>query len=118
MTPGYRKSSNLVYLIGEKNLFVGKGARKDSKSYICYQSILNEKDKSQLKCSARVTIDEAKAVQRNNIEHSSHPNHEQIFKDMEAANFMKGICTQLQGLLGNSARKISTREIFNRQLAT
>lgn len=118
ITPGFRKTSQLIYVTSEQNLFVGKGKRSECVSYLCYQSVLYEKDKDQLKCSARIQINKDGVCQRNNIQHSSHSNHEQIFKDMESANIMKGICEQLQGMVGNSARKISSREIFNRELAT
>lgn len=118
ITPGFRDSSNLVYVIKEKNLFVGKEKRNNGKSYVCYQTILCKKDQTQVKCSARVKIDKNGDCQRNHVDHSSHPNHEMIYNDMNTAHSMKDVCKQLQGLLGSSARKISSREVFNRQLAT
>lgn len=117
-TNGFRGTSSLVYVISEKSLYVGKGSRNECKTFVCYQTVLNGKDKKQNQCSARITIDKNDVCKRNKVQHSTHPNHENLFRDMETANSMKGLCKQLQELLGSSARKISTREIFNKKLAT
>lgn len=115
---GKRTDSTLLYIISEKNLYVKNSSKNGVQRYVCYQKILrkdpNKKDEPM--CSARANVKDSKCY-RNNVPHSCHENYQHIHSDMLTGNQIKANCQQLREILGESARAINARKIFNQEIA-
>lgn len=116
---GKRTDSTLLYIPSEKNLYVKNSTMKGVQRYVCYQKILRKnsknKDSTPL-CYARITMKEGNCY-RTNAPHARHDDHQHIYEDMLTSNRIKSTCKQLREILGESARAIDTRKIFNQELA-
>lgn len=114
---GHRAGSTLLYLPSEQNLYVKNSSTKNVQSFVCYQKILrknpNKMDQN-VKCGARVTLRKKNnGCYRNKTEHSCHRSHLMIYKDLLTMNQVKSTCHILHELLGDAARQVNTRKIFN-----
>lgn len=116
---GKRTDSTLLYIPSEKNLYVKNSSMKGVHRYVCYQKILRKPDQNinaTPACYARITMKGGKCF-RTNEPHASHDDHQHIYEDLLTSNKIKSTCKQLREILGESARAVETRTIFNRELA-
>lgn len=116
---GKRTTSTLLYIPSEKNLYVKNSSMEGVQRYVCYQKVLRKnpqlKDLTPI-CYARLSIKNGECY-RNTTPHACHDDHRYIYEDMVTANQIKNTCKQLHEILGESARAIDTRKIFNKELA-
>lgn len=122
---GFRDGTNLLYVPCEKNLYRLKCNRRNGESdYICYQDVLSKtpnikstRNEDRNICKARVRLFvNGKQCKRMNACHSGHHNHENIVRDMEKLNNMKAKCEILKSDFLEDASKISTRNIYQREI--
>lgn len=112
---GYRRSSELVYSRCEKMLFRRTRMRSNEKEYVCYQNVLSEKkSKQHPKCNARLKMRYGRYT-RNGTDHSNHMDHKNIYQELKLLNRIKKSCEESGANL--ASHKVSTKEIFNRELA-
>lgn len=93
---------------------------KGGTDYICYQSILrkNLKKKKIPNCTSRVKIDNCGLCTRKRIPHSTHMNHEMLYKDMKSKNKIIDDVVSLSKQLENLSTEVPAPDIFTRELAT
>lgn len=118
--PGIRDGSVLLHVVPENRLYVFKIKRNNISEYVCYQSILSaNKNRSKIepKCTARVRIHPNGTLQKMHAPHTLHDDHEAIIRDMEARNNMAKKCNTLKNDFAEDARRIPTRNIFQREIA-
>lgn len=122
---GFRDGAQLLYVPSEKNLYRLKCNRKNGEAdYICYQDILSRtannksaRNEDRSFCNARVRLFAGgKQCKRMNVCHSGHHNHEHIIHDMKKLNNMKERCEILKNNYPEDASKISTRNIYQREI--
>lgn len=117
---GYREGTNLLHVLSEDRLYVLKFERNNSKDFICYQTILSspkKTNKNEIKCSARVRIHPDGSLERMHALHTRHSNHNAIIQELEQRNSMKKNRQTLRDGLSEDAHEISTRSIFQREIA-
>lgn len=118
---GYRAGSILLHVISENRLYVQKVERNGCKEYICYQTILAAPKKkgngNHQNCTARVRIHPDGRLERMSLQHTRHDDHKKIILDCEQFNNMKQDCETLRDKFPEDAHKVSTKNIFVRELA-
>lgn len=124
MVKGFRKGSDLLYLLAEKCLYRFKRRRNGGKDYICYQTILSKptkkkpaRNEDRCNCNATVRLYLDGTCKFVNEPHSAHENHERIMRDMEKANNMKEKCQSLKNQFSEDSHKIPVRNIFQREVS-
>lgn len=121
---GFREGSRkLLYIPSQKLLYIFKTKRRGRAIYICYQSILSaskkqnqKKNEDHTSCTSRVRLLPDGTCEKMNMNHTCHQNHEKIVRDMEKTNNMKRKCQTLKKDYPEVAHKISTRNIFQREM--
>lgn len=119
---GKRIDSWLLYVPQEKHLYVKHRVvegKEPGEDWICYQSILNKKDKDQVKCTSTVHLGQNNICKQKNIRnpHTNHINHELIYKDIMSLNKIKTDCINAKVVSDGVAMKISASDIFTRELS-
>lgn len=118
---GIREGSSLLHVMPEDMLYVFKARRKNSKVFICYQSILASEKKNtdiyHVNCTARVKLHRDGRIERMKIAHTNHENHEMIRRDMNKRNNMKTACRNLKQHFPEDTHKIGTRHVFQREIS-
>lgn len=95
---GFRKTSQLLYIIQEKQIYFKKYTRKDVSRYSCYIST----------CKACVLFDEKQnTVLRGNEALHPHGDQESTMKRMKFLKNIKEDCV-------NNTRRLSTRQLFEK----
>lgn len=139
---GSHEGNRLLYIKTEKRLYVEKCKRNENRIFICYQTVLlkrkkvkyicqcilfsknNRKISYQLvsgvdttKCTARVTLHSNGILSSNIIPHTAHRDHECHFSDLNVKKNIMNKCRLAKELFPDSANKISSQFIFNRELS-
>lgn len=119
---GIREGSKLLHVLPENLLYVLKYERGDAKEYICYQSILaapkkKDENNTHIKCNARVKLFRDGTCEKTKVQHTNHDSHELIVRDMMKRNNMKSVCRTLKHQHPVDSHKISTRHIFQNEIA-
>lgn len=112
------RGGQLLHVLSENMLYVPKIERNGMKEYVCYQTILcspkkrNSPDVDHTFCTARVRIRLDGTLERMNVKHTQHQDHDMIARDMNKRRDMKRIARNLQNDHREDAHKIPTRHIF------
>lgn len=140
--PGSHEGNQLLYIMSEKRLYVKKCRRKSGTVFICYQTVLAKrklllffsklsnicfllvnyrykvvKHVDPVMCNARVTLHENGILTKNQKPHSSHENHECYFTDLRTRKNIMDKCKMAKEMFPDSANRISSQFIFNREMA-
>lgn len=107
---GFRGKGLLLYVEAEKNLFVEKSKRNQTKYYECYH-VMEKDQPNYVPCHVRYAV-EGEECRRVNDEVHSHENHKVEYRDMQSLNAMKETCRWLREHCPSSAYKIPVYEIF------
>lgn len=120
---GLRRDSQIVWVPAHKCLYVKKESRGGFHEYICYQTILCDPKKkdvaSVIPCTCRIKID----ISTGNLlpskkQHSSHANHELLFKDMNSKNKITDDVVAITEACKGLAVHVPINDIFTREIAT
>lgn len=109
------KKKQLLYLPTERCLFVQTHEKCGNRDFQCYQRILSASHKDQPKCYARARIDNYSECSRNDVNHSEHNDHEEIFRSLRVINRIKDVCAKAGANL--PTHKVSTKQIFYTETA-
>lgn len=119
---GFREGSHLLHVPSEDHLYVLKTNRGGQKIYICYQTLLFGPKKNGQStheedcCTARVRLISDELCEKMS-EHSCHKSHKQIISDMKSVNNMKKKCKNLKKNHSHDSHKVSTRNIYQQEIA-
>lgn len=117
------RGSQLLHVLSEDMLYVFKMERNGMREYVCYQTILCMPKKKETpnvdhaKCSARVRIRRDGTLERMNVQHTQHQDHDMLVRDMNKRETMKNQARRLREDHPEDAHKIPLRHIFQRQIA-
>lgn len=115
---GKRKDSKLVWVVEEKYLYYKKDERSDGTVvYLCYHNRINNSSDKQHPCPARRHIDSTGRVTTNQIPHSNHTDHEQLYADLKTRSGIIQSCIQTASALEGLHVTVPTQKIFTRELA-
>lgn len=122
---GTREGSELLYTTADDMLFVFKCARSGAREYICYQTILSapkKRDNVSLdidttECTARVKILKDGTCKRMGKYHTNHADHKSIKGDLKKRNNLKSLCQTVKDDFPEDSHKLSTRRMFQREIA-
>lgn len=124
---GNRQLAVLVWIPKDKHLYVRHIERGGKTEYICYQKILFKQEKlkksskmsrrDNSKCTARIKIDANGKCSRNNIAHTSHNNHEFLYKDIVSKNEIIDRCVAIKQSYGGIPVKVPVHDVFTVELA-
>lgn len=116
---GHQQNSLLLWAPEEKHLFVKKGTpnRKGDLDWICYQTILCEKDTNETKCTSRIKRKTNGKSFRKSLPHTQHKNHDLIYKDLQSRNGIIDDCIAFSELCDNLALKVPVNDFFTRALS-
>lgn len=117
------RGGELLHILSEDMLYVFKTERNGMKEYVCYQTILcrpKKNDTSSIdhtRCTARIRIRQDGTLEKMNVQHTKHHDHDLIARDMKKRNDMKKTAKRLQMDHPEDAHKIPTRHIFQHEIA-
>lgn len=118
------RGGQLLHVLSENMLYVFKIERNGMKEYVCYQTILRTPKKKKKahnvdhsSCSARVRIRRDGTLERMNVQHTQHQDHDIIARDMNKRENMKKQARRLLEDHPEDAHKIPLRHIFQHQIA-
>lgn len=113
----------MIFVPGEKMLYVLKREGNGARSYICYQTVLTDRKKkdhsSHVECTARIQLLANGKCERMNIHipHTAHPDHQMIAADKGKIQNIKDQCQYLKTNFPEDAHKMPNRRIFERAIA-
>lgn len=114
-------SGGLVYYApDEEHLYCRKDGYNGTKYLVCYETVASrsKKNKKSVKCPARRHLDEKSGKSSCTLsQHSSHDNHEVIYRDLVSLNAMKDRCRYLAENFPGCAHRISVKGIFLKELS-
>lgn len=94
-----------------------KKNKKNKKKSKKNKSKEEKKDKV-LNCTARVKIDKMETVcSRNNVSHSRHHNHENIYKEMVSKNAIIDKCIEFKKVTEGLPLKVPASDIFTLEMS-
>lgn len=117
------RGGQLLHVVSEDMLYVFKMERNGMREYVCYQTILctpkkkNNSNVDCVKCTARVRIRRDGTLEKMNIQHTQHQNHDLLARDMNKRKNMKDAAKTLRKNHPQDAHKIPNRHIFQNELA-
>lgn len=116
---GYHENSKVLYIRDEGMLFYKTRQRNGQTEFLCYQELIKGKcsviyPRCFCPCFARAIIHQNKCV-RNTTNHSDHGNHNNIYNELKLLSRIKKSCRNSGANL--ASHKVSTKEIFYRELA-
>lgn len=96
---GYRKNSQLLYVLDQRMIYVKKSVYNSINKYECRVKT----------CKARVSVhpDGKCVLAKNYVEHN-HENEEEVYKELKALNSIKDECEDLAGTLGGDTSAMSS----------
>lgn len=118
---GYREGSILLHVLSENRLYVEKIERNGIKEYVCYQTILSTPKKKtsgdQQKCTARVRIHPDGTLEKMNVPHTRHDNHDAVILKCEQINNMKQKCKTLRDDYPEDGHNVPAIHIYQREIS-
>lgn len=100
---GKRRSSELIYVHEQKQLYQKKSVYKGVIKYVCYTK----------NCKSRLNLEENKILikAKNYIEHN-HSENETLFNEMKAVNLIKSNCEKSSTVLSDVNALSGIRAVF------
>lgn len=77
----------------------------------------NKEEMKVLNCTARVKIDKKGNCTRNNVPHSRHDNHENIYNEMVTKNGIIDKCVEFKKVAKGLSIKVPANDIFTLELS-
>lgn len=114
---GHRLNSILLWSYDESCLYFRKYKRSGKETFLCYENILKKNSKNNSKqCSAIVVLKDG-TCRRTLKRHASHPDHKQIYNDLETRNSIVDKCVAMKEILEGIPFKIPDQDIFTLALS-
>lgn len=114
---GFTKGSHLLYVPGEKYLYVRKNKKRNQ--YVCYQEMLlkskSSPENSVQKCTGSVVLKDGKCFARKS--HVPHGNHKAKFDDYQSRNDIIDSCVQLRKLTEGLSIRVPAKQVFTRKIS-
>lgn len=117
---GHRRDAQLLWSPREKMLYYRKKVLKNkNEDWLCYQDILGrDKTKNVIACSCRMSVDRSKSTcNHKTFGHTSHENHEAIYKDLISRNKIIDDCILLNNATEGLSMDVPIGDIFTREMA-
>lgn len=115
-----RSDGILLWDKQSKHLYVKKSTSPVTglQDWICYQTMLRKTHPELKECTSRLLVDPKKmTATRKTKPHTSHENHEFIFKDLASRTKINHDCVQLKELCKGLSIDIRAGDIFTREMA-
>lgn len=114
---GHREDSVLLWVPDECHLYVRKYNRREKEVFECYQRILKKNSKNQaIECAAMVEIKDGICT-RVYKQHACHPNHKQIFDDLQARNSIIDTCVAMKKTVEGLPVNVPAQAIFTLEMS-
>lgn len=100
LIPGFRSTSNLLYIASENQIYKYKYAKNNTKYFVCYEK----------QCPVNIAVDFNNSLfcrkTKNNVQHN-HGSQEALVQKLELVNNIKKNCQNI------SLKRSNIREVFN-----
>lgn len=114
---GHREDSILLWVPDEGHLYVRKYNRRGKEVFACYQSILKKNSKNKAaECTATVDIKDGVCT-RMYKRHACHPDHKQIFDDLQARNSIIDTCVAMKKTIEGLPFNVPAQGIFTLEMS-
>lgn len=116
---GHRIDSTLLWVPAEQYLYYKKCTRNGKDEYECYQTILRKNGKNEHEvpyCTAGSVVKDGVLTHKLKG-HTNHPDHSEIFKNLEARNNILERCIIMKSITEDLCVKVPDKEVFTHETA-